>query len=357
MSVGMTFHLTRVRGARTIAALPLHERVHALASHFVPRRRALVVASASAALLGMARAQATYPSRAIRVIVPFAPGGVVDVTARLLTLKLTERTGWQFIVENKPGANGFIAVTAAARAPADGYTLLAAHTGEFAVNPAVFPNVPYELVRDFSPITMVSDTPMLLVANAQQPFSTIPELVAVAKKNPGGLAFSSPGNGSINHLAGEWIAAEAGIKLQHVPYKGGAPAALAVASGEVAVGVVAIPAVLPHLQSGRVKVLGLTTARRTPFNMEWVPTGDSGIGQVDASNWVGLFAPKGVPADVLARIQSEVVKALEAPDVRKRFAETGAEIGGMPAAAFTQRIQTDAARYKEVVRKGDIKVE
>ncbi len=321
-------------------------------------RRAAVLAAAALTLLGSAaHAQEAYPSKPIRVIVPFAPGGVVDVTARLLTQRLTERLGWNFIVENKPGGNGFIAVTAAARSPADGYTLLAAHTGEFAVNPAIFPNVPYDLARDFSPVTMISDTPMLLIANAQQPYATVPEMVAAAKKNPGALAFSSPGNGSINHLAGEWVAAEAGVKLLHVPYKGGAPAAAAVASGEVAMGVVAVPAVIPHLQSGRVKILSLTTARRTPFNKEWPATGEVGLKNVDASNWVGLFAPKGVPADIVTRLHAEVAKSLELPDVQKRFADAGAEIGGMSPAAFTQRIQTDAARYKDVVRKADIKIE
>ncbi len=140
-----------------------------------------------------------YPNRPIRIIVPFAPGGVVDVTTRLLTQKMTERLGWNFIVDNKPGGNGFIAVTAAATSPPDGYTLLMAHTGEFSVNPAIFPNIPYSLEKDFLPITMISDTPMLLVANSKMPFNTYKEMIAEAKKNPDSLSFSSPGNGSINH--------------------------------------------------------------------------------------------------------------------------------------------------------------
>ncbi|MGC4396443.1 Bug family tripartite tricarboxylate transporter substrate binding protein [Hydrogenophaga sp. T2] len=323
------------------------------------RRRALRMATLLAApafMPGTLLAQ-DYPSRPIRVIVPFAPGGVVDITARLLTQKLTERLGWNFVVDNRPGGNGFIAVSAAAKAAPDGYTLLAAHTGEFAVNPGLFPNVPYELDRDFAPITMISDTPMLLVANAQQPFNTVAELVAAARKAPGSITFSSPGNGSINHLAGEWFAVEAGAKLLHVPYRGGAPAMAAVASGEVALGVVAIPAVLPHLQAGRVKVLGLTTARRSGFNKDWVPAAEAGVKNVDASNWVGLFAPKGVPADVLARLHAEVVKTLEQPDVKKRFAEAGAELGGMSSADFAQRIRSDAARYKDIVQKAGIRPE
>ncbi|WP_194273935.1 Bug family tripartite tricarboxylate transporter substrate binding protein [Variovorax paradoxus] len=324
------------------------------------RRRVLLAAGALLAqtLCGSFAAAQTqdYPNRPIRVIVPFAPGGVVDVTARLLTQKMTERLGWSFIVENKPGGNGFIAVTQAAKAAPDGYTLLAAHTGEFAVNPALFANVPYDLDRDFSAITMISDTPMLLVANAKEPYNTIPELVAAAKKEPGKVAFSSPGNGSVNHIAGEWFAIEAGVKLLHVPYKGGAPAVAAVASGEVPLGVVAVPAVMPHVQSGRVKVLGVTTSRRAAYKDDWVPASESGI-KIDASNWVGLFAPKGVPAGIVSKLQAEVSSTLQQPDVKKRFADAGAEVGGMSSLAFADRIRKDASRYKDVVKKGNIKPE
>ena len=324
-------------------------------------RRDILKAAVAAGLVaqgiapGAAMAQAaSYPDKPIRVLVPFAPGGVVDVTARILTQKMTERLGWNFVVENRPGGNGFIAVTAAAKSAPDGYTLLAAHTGEFAGNPALFANVPYDLDRDFQPITMISDTPMLLVANAQTPFNNVAELIAAARREPGKYAFSSPGNGSINHLAGEWFASEAGVKLMHVPYKGGAPAVAAVAAGEVPLGVVAIPAVMPHVASGRVKVLGLTTARRTAYNNAWGTAAEAGA-KVDSSNWVGLFAPKGVPADIAAKLHAEVVKTLEAPDVKKRFADAGAEIGGMSSAAFAQRIRSDAARYKDVVNKAGIK--
>ena len=307
--------------------------------------------------LGVAAQAQDYPNKPIRVLVPFAPGGVVDVTARILTQKMTERLGWNFIVENRPGGNGFIAVTAAAKSASDGYTLLMAHSGEFAVNPGLFPQIPYELERDFQPITMISDTPMLLVANSQVPFNTFQEMMAEERKNPGKLSFSSPGSGSVNHLAGEWLALESGVKMLHIPYTGGAPAVAAVASGEVQLGVVAVPAVLPHVASGRVKVIGLTTAKRSTFDKSWPTANEAGIPRVDASNWVGLFAPKGVPAPVIAKIFSEVTKTLEAPDVQKRFAGAGAEMGGMSSADFAKRIKMDAQRYKEVVEKAHIKPE
>ncbi|NNM75005.1 Bug family tripartite tricarboxylate transporter substrate binding protein [Enterovirga aerilata] len=298
-----------------------------------------------------------YPSKPIRVLVPFAPGGVVDVTARLLTQKMSERLGWSFVVENRPGGNGFIAVTAAAKAAPDGHTLLMAHTGEFAGNPALFPDVPYELERDFKPITMVSDTPMLLVASKDAPFNTFAEVVAAAKEKPGTVGFSSPGNGSINHLAGEWLALQANVKLLHVPYKGGAPAAAAVAAGEVPLGVVAVPAVQTHLRTGRVKVIGLTTAQRTPYDKSWVTAAEGGIPGVDSSNWVGLFAPKGVPDAIVQKLYDEVKATLDNPEVRERFAQAGAVTGGMPPAEFLARIKTDAERYKEVVKKANVKPE
>ncbi len=308
-------------------------------------------------LSGASQAQQDYPNKPIKVLVPFAPGGVVDVTARLLTQKMTERLGWNFIVENRPGGNGFIAVTAAAKSPPDGYTLLMAHTGEFAGNPALFKTVPYELERDFTPITMVSDTPMLLVTNSNTPYKTIKDVLDDARQNPGKLSFSSPGAGSVNHLAGEWLWVDGGVNVVHIPYKGGSPAVSAVASGEVPLGVVAIPAVMPHVKSGRVRVLGLTTSYSSEYDPSWPNTKQSGLPNVNASNWVGLFAPKGVPADVLAKLQKAVVETLRSPDVTKRFADNGAVVGGMSSADFTTRIKADAAKYKEVVEKANLTVQ
>jgi tripartite-type tricarboxylate transporter receptor subunit TctC len=309
------------------------------------------------ALLAPAAQAQDYPSKVIRLLVPFAPGGVVDVSARLLGQKLTERLGWQVIVENRPGGNGFIAVNAAAQAAPDGYTLLMAHTGEFSVNPAIFLNIPYDLERDFAAITMVSDTPMLLIANKDAPINSFTDMIAQAKAKPGEVAYSTPGNGSINHLAGEWLALAADIKLLHVPYKGGAPAAAAVAAGEVPLGVVAIPALLAHLKSGRVKVVGLTTAKRTEYDKGWPTPQEGGIQNVDASNWVGLFAPKKTPTQIVEKLYQEVKTTLGNAEVKEKFAAAGAETVGMPPAEFLARIKRDAARYKEVADKGGIKPE
>ena len=311
------------------------------------------------ALLAIASTVASaqdYPSKPIHVLVPFAPGGAVDTTARVLAQAMQQRVNWQFVIENRPGGNGFIATTAVAKAAPDGYTLLMAHTGEFAVNPALFDNVPYELERDFVPITMESDSPMLYLANVNAPFNSFQELVAQAKARPGAISYGSAGNGSINHLAGEWLAQAAGIQLLHVPYKGGAPAAAAVAAGDVDFGVMAAPGAIPHIKSGRGKVIGITTAKKSPLDPSWATPRDAGIPDLDASIWVGLFAPKGTPQAVLERVNKEVRQTLGMPEVQKRFIESaGGEAVGMTPAEFLARIKSDAERYKRVVQKAGVK--
>ena len=309
------------------------------------------------AFVAFANAQ-DYPAKPVRILVPFAPGGAVDTSTRILTQKMTERLGWNFVVENRPGGNGFIATTAVAKAPADGYTLLMAHTGEFAVNPALFAEVPYDLERDFVPITMVSDAPMLYLAKSAANFNNFQELVREAKAKPGTITFSSAGTGSINHLAGEWLALAAGIKLQHVPYKGGAPAAQAVGAGDVDFGVMAVPGATPFLKSGKGKVIGITTAKKSPLNPEWATPRDGGIPDLDASIWVGLFAPKGTPQPVVDKVNTEVRKTLADADVQRRFVESGgAEAIGMSSAEFLARIKADAVRYGRVVKAAGVKAE
>jgi len=314
--------------------------------------RILALALALAASTAIAQ---DYPNKPIRMLVPFAPGGAVDTTARVLAQAMEQRTKWNFVVENRPGGNGFIATTAVAKSAPDGYTLLMAHTGEFAVNPALFPDVPYELERDFVAITMVSDAPMLYLATAKAPFNTFQELVAQAKAKPGSITYGSAGNGSINHLAGEWLAQAAGIQLLHVPYKGGAPAAAAVAAGDVHFGVMAAPGALPHIKSGRGKVIGITTAKKSPLDPSWATPRDAGIPDLDASIWVGLFAPKGTPQAVVDRINKEVRSTLSSEDVKRRFVDTGAEAVGMTPAEFLSRIKADAERYRRVVEKAGVR--
>ena len=302
------------------------------------------------AAFATAHAADSYPTKPVRVLVPFAPGGVVDTSTRILTNKISEKLGWQFVVDNRPGANGFIATGTAARASADGYTLLSAHTGEFAVTPLLFKNTPYDFDRDFVPIIMISDAPMLVVVNASSPFNSLKDLIAGAKAKPGQLAFGSPGSGSVNHMATEWLVSAAGAKALHVPYKGGAPAVSAVASNEVVFTVAGLPGVLPHLQAKRVKVLGVTTAKRSPQVPDYMSAQEAGIPGVDASIWVGLFAPKGTPKEVLATLYKASADVLKQPDVKQRYGQVGgAETTTMGSAEFTKRIRADIERYRKVV--------
>ena len=292
-----------------------------------------------------------YPTKPIRVLVPYAPGGVVDTTTRIVTNKITEKLDWQFVVDNRPGGNGFIAVGIAARGTPDGYTVLSAHTGEFAVSPFVFKGVPFELDRDFTAVVMLSDAPMLVVVNSQSPINSFKDLVAMARAKPGAVTFGSPGSGSVNHLASEWLAVAAGVKMLHVPYKGGAPAVSAVATNEVIWTIAGLPGVTPHLQAKRVKVLGTTTAKRTAQTPDWPTAQEGGIPSVDASIWVGFFVPKGTPKNVINKLYSVSADMLKFPDVKERFATVGgAEAIGMPPAEFHARVKQDAVRYKKVVQ-------
>ncbi len=314
---------------------------------------ALCLAACSATALA---AGSAYPTKPIRVLVPYSPGGVVDTSTRILTNKVAEMTGWVFVVDNRPGASGFIATGTAAKATPDGYTLLSAHTGEFAVTPLMFKKTPYDFDRDFVPIVMVSDAPMLVVVNARSPYNTLKEFIAAAKAKPGSISFGSPGTGSVNHMATEWFTSAAGIKTLHVPYKGGAPAVTAVAANEVGYTVAGLPGVLPHLQAKRVKVLGITMAKRSSQTPDFPSMEESGVKGVDASIWVGLFAPKGTPKDTISKVYAASVKALKQDDVKKRYATVGgAEVSGLGTAAFTKRVRDDAVRYKKVAAVVGIK--
>jgi tripartite-type tricarboxylate transporter receptor subunit TctC len=318
-----------------------------------------VVASLSVIFSFTVSAQAQdYPNKSIRVIVSFAPGGVVDTSTRIVTSKITEALNWHFVVDNRPGANGFIGAAAAAKSNPDGYTLLSAHTGEFAVNPVMFKSLPYDPENTFTPVIMLSDAPMLIVVNIQSPINSIKDLMAAARAKPGAVTFGSPGAGSVNHMASEWLAAAAGVKMTHVPYKGGAPAVVAVATNDVTFTVAGMPGVSPHLQGKRVKVLGITTAKRSPLVPDYPTAQEMGVPGVDASIWVGLFVPRGTPAPVVSKIYSAAADVLKRADVKDRLAVVGgAEAVATAGAAFNARIASDIERYKKVAAQVSIKPE
>ncbi|MBV7484910.1 tripartite tricarboxylate transporter substrate binding protein [Bordetella sp. BOR01] len=298
-----------------------------------------------------------YPDRPVRVLVPFAPGGVVDIAARHVSEQLSKTWNQSVIVENRPGGNGFIATTAAARAAPDGYTLLMAHTGEFSVNPAVFPKVPYDLDRDFEPITLVSDTPLVLATKSDSKLDSIKTVIELSKATPDSLTFSSPGRGSFNHLAGEWFANSAGIELMHVPYRGGSPAAAAVASGEVSLGVVAASSMDQFVKSGHVKILAVMTKRKIASRPDWPTLEDAGVKDVDAANWVGLFAPKGTPPEILEKINRDVNEALQSRKLQETFAMGGGEAVGTTPQEFRVRIARDLQTNREIAQRANVQMQ
>jgi tripartite-type tricarboxylate transporter receptor subunit TctC len=307
-------------------------------------------------VLYAAPAQAqNYPAKPIHVLVPYAPGGIADIASRILGAKLTEAWGQQVVVENKPGGNGFIAMTAAAKAAADGYTVVMATGGDVAINPALFKDMPYDVQRDLAPIALVSDAPLVLAAHGATPYKTVAEVIAAAKAQPGRLSVSTPGNGSINQIVLEWMALNTGTRFQHIPYKGGAPAAAALAAGDIPLGVLASSSIAPHVKSGRARVLAVTMAKRSRLNPEWPTLQEEGVKDVDASNWTALFAPKGTPQPIIDKLNAEVVKILNMPDVKERFAGGGVDTIPSSVAELDSRVKEDLARFRTIVDKANIR--
>jgi tripartite-type tricarboxylate transporter receptor subunit TctC len=303
----------------------------------------------------LAQAQ-TYPTRPVRFIVPFPAGGVADVTARLIGQRLGEALGQTIVVENRPGASGTLGVDAATKATPDGYTLLFT-TGDFITTPTLMPKMNFDPYKDLIPIVQIATAPLLLGAHAAGTIGSVKDLIAQAKGQPGKIAYSSPGNGTINQLAVEWLAIEAKLKFLHVPYRGGAPAAVAVAAGDVPIGALTPSSAQPLLEAGKVKVLALMTKQRPSFAPpEWPTLAEQGLA-VDAALWVALYAPTGTPPAIVDRLDQEVSRILKDGAVRKRLNALGTEASGISQKAFVDRIRSDAARYLEIIKQTGIKVE
>jgi tripartite-type tricarboxylate transporter receptor subunit TctC len=296
-----------------------------------------------------------YPTKPIHILVPYAPGGITDIASRIVGAKLTEAWGQQVVVENWPGGNGFIAMTAGAKAAPDGYTLTMVTVGDVALTPAMFKEMPYDVERDLAPIAMVSDAPMVLAAHAEAPFKSVAEAIAAAKAQPGRISVATPGNGSVNQIVLEWMALNTGTRFQHIPYKGGAPAAAALAAGDIPLGVLASSSVAPHVKSGRVRVLAVTMGKRSTLNPEWPTLQQEGVKEVDASNWTALFAPKATPQPVIDKLNAEVVKILHMPDVKERFAGGGVTTIPSSAAELDARVKQEAERFRAIVQKANIR--
>ena len=306
-------------------------------------------------------AQTAYPSRPIVMIVPQAAGGTNDIVGRLVSQKLGEVMGTSAVVDNRPGAGGNIGTQVAAKAPKDGYTLLMTISSSQAINPALYKNAGFDPVKDFKPISSIGAVPNVLLVNPSFPAKSVAELVALAKAKPGEYQYASAGNGTLNHLLGEMLNSMAGISLQHVPYKGVAPALNDVLGGQLPMLFASLPSSLAHIKAGKLRAIAVSGATRSPVLPD-VPTVAETVPGFNGTLWIGLFAPVGVPPDVLARLQDGMTKTLAAKDLRDKLEQQGVELPGtiekpVTPEQFTALLNDDIAKWARIVKTSGASVD
>lgn len=307
-------------------------------------------------LTGPASAQ-SYPTKPIRLVIPFPAGGATDIVTRAIAVKLADGLAQPVVVDNKPGAGGAIGSDLVARAAPDGYTILLTTTSTHSVGPALNPRLPYNVERDFMPVTHVADATNVLLVSQAVPAKSVRELVALAKEKPGGLAFGSSGTGTIVHLSGELFKSLAGVDLLHVPYKGTQLAIPDVISGQVALIFDNIASALPHVRSGKVRALAVTSAKRSSLLPDLPTMIEAGVPGYVSDTYFGVFAPTGTSREIVARLNQELNRVIRQPDLRERFANQGIEpVGGTPE-QFAQVIRSETAKWGKVIRDANVKVE
>jgi len=299
----------------------------------------------------------TYPNRSIRFISPFAPGGGTDIFARALSQKLSVSMGVPVVVENRPGSGGTIGTNAVVRAPADGYTILLGSPSPLTVAPSLYPKLPYDPQRDLTPITLAATVPNILVVHPSVPVNNVRELIAYAKANPGKLNYASSGNGGSGHLGGAMFAVMAGIKMQHIPYKGSIGATTALLGGEVQLSMADMLNTLPQVKAGKLRALAVTTAVRSPAVPDLPSIAESGVPGYNAGTWYGVLVAAKTPQDIVTRITHEVVTALNAPDVRATFAREGGQLVASTPEAFAEHIRSETVRWAAVIKEANVKVD
>jgi tripartite-type tricarboxylate transporter receptor subunit TctC len=314
----------------------------------------LAIASVCSSL---AFAQATYPTKPIRVIVGFAPSGGTDVAARTLGQKLGESLGQPIVIDNRPGAGGTIGNALAATAAADGYTLLMTANGPHGIAPSLYASLPYDIFRDYASISLVATNPYVLLVHPSVPAASVKEFVAWLKAHPNQANFSSAGNGTPAHLGAELFKSMAGVTMTHVPYKGAAPALAGLIGGQVNVLFSEMLTAAPQLKSGKVRALAVTTAARTPFLPDLPTVAESGLAGYDVSVWYGLMAPAGTPKPLVARLNTEVVRALKTQDVRERFEKLGSTASPSTPAELDALVRREYEKWARVIKSAGIKAE
>jgi len=320
----------------------------------ISRRVTLAVLAGLATF--QAVAQERYPARPVTVIVPQAPGGANDTIARIVAQKLSEQTGQQFLVDNKPGAGGNIGTAAAAKARPDGYTLLLTVNSAHVINPALYKQPGFDPVKDFEPISPVATAGYVLVANSAFAPKNVAELITAAKAQPGKLAIASAGNGTLNHLIAEMLQRSAGIELMHVPYKGASAAVTDVVGGQVQLSVQSLPSSISFIKTGKLKVLGVVNEHRVAALPE-VPTIGETIKGFGSTPWYGLFAPAGTPKGLIAQLQAEVAKAVEAPEIKEKLAAVGCEPFKSTPEQFAGLIRDELPKWARIVKESGATVD
>ena len=315
----------------------------------------------SAALLFCAAAlpvhAQNYPNRAMRMIVPFPPGGPNDILGRVVSQKMSESIGQQIVVDNRGGAGGIIGTEAAAKAAPDGYTLLFSGTAALSINPGLHARLPYDPVKDFTPVSLLATAPSVLIVHPALPVKSVKEFIALARKRPGQLNYASAGIGTPPHLAGELFKSTAAIDITHVPYKGGGPALTDLLAGQVELYFSGISSALPMIKEGKVRAIAVTSQKRTAVLPDMPTIAESGLPGYEVGNWYAILGPAGLPRDVVARLNTEIVKALKAPDTHKRVLELGADPVGSTPEQLASYMKSEIAKWAKVIKSAGIKAE
>jgi tripartite-type tricarboxylate transporter receptor subunit TctC len=322
------------------------------------RRQFLVQSAAVAALpflSGIARAQ-SYPARPVRMIVPFSPGGPTDVCARLIAQKLSERLGQQFYIENVAGAGGNIGTGQAARAAADGYSVLIT-VNSYVINPTLYAKVPYRVLLDFEAVTLAVSFPSAMVVNPSVPATTLKELVALIKRSPNKYSFASPGFGTPSHLLGEQFRVVLGLDLVHVPYGGSGPAMLAAVAGDTPIAFAALSAAVPQIQDGKLRALAVMSKKRAQALPDLPTIGEAGYPELDGDAWIGVLVPTGTPKEITALLQREIVSILALPDMKERLVALGLDAVGSTPEEFTTQMKLEMEKWARVIQAAKIKAE
>jgi tripartite-type tricarboxylate transporter receptor subunit TctC len=320
-------------------------------------RMLCALAACAVAALSPFAADAQYPTKPIRMIVPFPAGGATDIVARLVGQKLTEAMGQQVITDNRGGAGGTIGTDIAAKAPADGYNMLVGTSSTHAIAPGLYSKLPYDPVRDFAPVTLLATATILLAVHPSVPAKNVKELIAIAKRQPNSLSFASSGNGGISHLVGEHFKSVAGIQMLHVPYKGDTPALIDLASGQVSLMFGTAVSFLPYVKAGRLNALAVTNPKRSPVAPNVPTVAESGLPGFEALQWFGVYVPAGTPREIVVRLNTEIGKILRMPDIRERFAGLGADVAGGSAEEFAAFQRAEVAKWTKIVKASGAKIE